>query len=90
MQPPHPPSSGADFLEAPEKILGLEGTLARHARHPNQCSGHLSHCFTPKRHSLLQPGLPHPGLFGGPQHGDKKWGKRGDNWENRGKLWRAR
>ena len=26
--------------------------------HPNECSGHLSQCFTPKHHSLLQPRNP--------------------------------
>ena len=35
-----------------------EGTFARRTRHPNECSGHLSQCFTPKHHSLLQPGNP--------------------------------
>ena len=31
----------------------LEGTFARCAQHPNECSGHLSQCFTPKNPSLL-------------------------------------
>ena len=26
---------------------------ARRSRHPNECSGHLSQCFTPQHHSLL-------------------------------------
>ena len=58
----------------------LEGTFARRARHPNQCSGPLS---PPKHHSLLRPRLPnpchaweewlhHPCLLG-PQHRYKKW-----------------
>ena len=59
----------------------------------------VSQCFTPDHHSLLQPRLPltpavsgapvwaewlhHPCRLGGPQHGDKKWRKRGDD---RGKI----
>ena len=31
---------------------------ARRARHANECSGHLSQCFTPKHHSLLKPRNP--------------------------------
>ena len=41
--------------------LDKAGTFARCAldtRHPNQYSGHLSQCFTPKHHSLLQPTNP--------------------------------
>ena len=30
--------------------------------------------------------LHHPCLLQGPQHGDKRWGKGGDNQENMGKL----
>ena len=71
---------------------------ARRARHPNQCSGHLSQCFTPKHTSLLQPRLPHPCGLGGPRVGGmatsplpsrgsptrgQKMGKRG---ANRGKI----
>ena len=32
-----------------------EGTFARRAAHPNQCSGHLSQCFTPVIPSLGCP-----------------------------------
>ena len=35
---------------------GLQ-TFARRARHPNQCSGHASQCFTPK-HDSLEPRNP--------------------------------
>ena len=71
------------------------------ARHPNQCSGHLSQCITPEHHSLLQPRLSNPcclggprvgGMasshcpLGGPQHGDKKWEKGGTTGENWGKT----
>ena len=34
----------------------LEGTFARRAQHPNECSGHLSQCFTPKHHPSSDPG----------------------------------
>ena len=74
------------------KILfrGQRGRLPGAPGHPNQCSGHLSQCFNPNPHSLLQPRLPtpavsgahvwaewrhHPCLLEGPQHGDRKWGK---------------
>ena len=40
------------------RLAVLAGTFARRARHPNECSGHLSQCFTPKHHSLLQPRNP--------------------------------
>ena len=43
-----------------------ERVHTRCARHPNQCSGHLSQCFTPKHHSLLQPRLSDPCCLGGP------------------------
>ena len=33
--------------------------------------------------------LHHPCLLGGPQHGDNKWEKKGDNGENRGKCFPA-
>ena len=36
----------------------LEGTFAPRAQYPNECSGHLSQCFTPKHHSLLWPRNP--------------------------------
>ena len=36
----------------------LEGTIALRTRHPNECSGNLSQCFTPKHHSLLWPRKP--------------------------------
>ena len=62
---PHPPGSGG-FMPL---IDGLESTFARHARHPNECSGHPSQRFTPKRHSLLQPRLPNPCRLGGPRGG---------------------
>ena len=40
-----PPAQPCPFLHLPRVFLGiLEGTIARCARHPNQCSGHL--CFT--------------------------------------------
>ena len=44
-----------------EKLLGdiaMQVTFARHAQHPNQCSSHLSQCFTPKHYSLLKPSNP--------------------------------
>ena len=31
----------------------LEDTFARRVQHPNECSGHLSQCCTPKHHPLL-------------------------------------
>ena len=73
----------------------IEGTFARRARHPNQCSGHPPQCFTPKRHSLLRPRLLNPCRLGGPRVGGmaasplpsrgsptrgQKMGERGDNW----------
>ena len=45
--------------------LAIGGTFAWRARHPNQCFSHLSQCFTPKHHSLLQPRLPYPCCLGG-------------------------
>ena len=31
-----------------------EGTFARRTWHPNQYSGHLNQCFTPKHYSLVE------------------------------------
>ena len=73
-----------------------------HPAHPNQCSRHLSHCFTAEHPSLLQPRLPNPCRLRGPRVGGmatsplpsqgsptrgQTMGKKGDNWENRGKLY---
>ena len=47
-------------IEESLRIKGQKGYVcwararrARRAQHPNECSGHLSQCFTPKHHTLL-------------------------------------
>jgi len=65
----------------------------------HQFSCHLSQCFTPKHHSLLEPRLPNPCRLRGPRVGGmaksplrsrasptrgQKMGKGGDIWENEG------
>ena len=55
-------SSGAMFTASPFRIPrgtvttlpSMEGTFCWGAWHPNECSGHLSRCLTPRHHSLLQ------------------------------------
>ena len=66
----------------------LPGARPMCTQHPNQCSGHLSQCFTPKHQSLLQPKLPWgptcgrngyttPAIWGSRTRG-QKMGKGGD------------
>ena len=57
-----PPEKESVKFDGCKSCGNSEGTFARRARHPNQCSGHLSQCSTavvaPKQHSLLKPRNP--------------------------------
>ena len=79
----------------------LRGRLPGAAGIPIDVPAIDPNALPPKHHSLLQPRPPkpcrlgahmwaewlrHPFLLGRPQHGDRKWEKRGDDWETQGKT----